>query len=81
MPSWAWKISESNPAPVPTAGRLYSETKTPSVIRIFLPILTIKIFAGISAHARPGKPEPLGGLPWLDFQGRFQHPAPDFSGV
>ena len=58
------------------------KTKTLSVIRVFLTILTIKIFAGKKVLMLDQVNRNLWeACPGLDFQGRFQHPAPDFSGV
>ena len=63
-------------------GGFAQKTKTLSIIRVFLPILTIKIFAGIKVLMLDQVNRNLWeACPGLDFQGRFQHPAPDFSGV
>ena len=63
-------------------GGFAQKTKTLSVIRVFLPILTIKIFAEKKVLMLDQVNRNLWkACPGLDFQGRFQHPAPDFSGV
>ena len=63
-------------------GGFAQKTKTLSVVRVFLTILTIKIFAGKKVFMLDQVNRNLWkACPGLDFQGRFQHPAPDFSGV
>ena len=63
-------------------GGFAQKTKTLSIIRVFLTILTIKIFAGKKVLMLDQVNRNLWeACPGLDFQGRFQHPAPDFSGV
>ena len=63
-------------------GGFAQKTKSLSIIRVFLPILTIKIFAGINVFMLDQINRNLWEVcPRLDFQERFQHPTPDFSGV